>query len=448
MAQASANRVRASIAIGLVACCAAIICVLSPLRTTSGDTVPARLGGAVLRCSGGFDLSTIDWIHAETARSRMYYYMHADPSGEFSSAFGPAPAVLMAAALPDFGPGKSIEDRTLRERERAAAAVMLALACGLLVVATRARSGRRASLLAGITATLSFAGAATLGQGLWQATVALPVVLAALASWAWIERHPRLAILPPGLCLLAAMLRPTIGPLMLGVGLAWAARRPQRRVWLVASAIAAVLVLPLIVWNGIHLNSPLPLGQIESNRLFANQVFVLSPRHIGVGLAGLACSPARGLLWFAPVALFGIWQGLSQPAWPTRLIAIGVLLQWFVMAMFFKWHGGMAFGPRLLAEATWVAIWLAFAARERTARSRKVLAATVIVTIVVGQLGLWGFRSEQWETRRLPDIHPAALWDFVDSPVAAIFSSPPNRTTEDSPPRVELECTNGQIVTR
>jgi hypothetical protein len=41
----------------------------------SGDTVPARIGGAVLRCAGSFDLNHVDWVKKETSRGRIWYWL-------------------------------------------------------------------------------------------------------------------------------------------------------------------------------------------------------------------------------------------------------------------------------------------------------------------------------------------------------------------------------------
>src|SRR6185369_10059703 len=102
-----------------------------------------------------------------------------------------------------------------------------------------------------------------------------------------------------------------------------------------------------------------------------------------------------------------------------RFVAAGIVLQLVVIATFRAWHGGQAFGPRFLAEACWLAIWLVAADRPRI-----VTTITVVATIVVGQLGLWRFQPEQWEVRRRPEIHQGAFWDFADSPIAATFSEP------------------------
>ena len=419
------------------------LCVLAPLRPTSGDTVAARLGGAELRCGGSFDLYRLDWIKQARDSKHTPYYVWGDDLGEITSIFGPAPAVVASIALLDFGDSDSISDRTLRQRERDAAAVLLALGVALLVLAAAARSTWRRAVLTGAVAMLSFAGAATLGQGLWQATVALPPLVGALATLAWRERIPRVALATPALLVLAVMLRPTIAPLGLGMGIAWAVQARGWRIWLVAAGLALVVAAPLVAWNIVHLWSPFPVAQFEANARFTHDhAWQLSPLRIAAGIGGLVVSPGRGLVWFAPIALVGAWVARRSPH---RIIALAVVGQIAAMALFYKWHGGFAYGPRLVAEAVWVAIWLALGAGLELPRRTGQLA--IAITLVVGQLGLWRFRDEQWEARRLPDDHEVALWDFVDSPIAATLTSPDTPPRLDSPIVGRLHCVNGSLYT-
>jgi len=178
----------------LAAVVTATLC--APLRQISGDTVPGRLGAAVLRCGGGFDLSTVDWIGARAASGRLPYWAR-QTGDQVVSVFGPGPALAGALAVPALANGDALDDTTLRQRERYAAAVLLGLAAMLLALATAARRGLAVSAGAGLLGAASYAGAATLGQGLWQQTVVLPFVMAALAALAWRPRAPRLAMLHP-----------------------------------------------------------------------------------------------------------------------------------------------------------------------------------------------------------------------------------------------------------
>ncbi|MDQ3298603.1 MAG: hypothetical protein M3619_18615, partial [Myxococcota bacterium] len=108
------------------------LALAAPARQITGDAVPNRYGAALVRCGGGFDLSRVDWI---AAQHEVPYWAHRNRAGATVSVFGPAPAMIGAIALADFGDGDTIDDATLRARERLAAAVLVAIAAGLVVLA-------------------------------------------------------------------------------------------------------------------------------------------------------------------------------------------------------------------------------------------------------------------------------------------------------------------------
>jgi hypothetical protein len=119
-----------------------------------------------------------------------------------------------------------------------------------------------------------------------------------------------------------------------------------------------------------------------------------------LGAAVLRCGGGFDLatvdwIWFAPVALLGSVIALRAGPRLARLIALGVAAQLGVIAMFHMWWGGICFGPRFLAEATWIGIWLAVGSGATwPGRPLRGLGA-IAITIGVGQLGLWGWRAEQ-----------------------------------------------------
>jgi hypothetical protein len=442
-------RVQLGVAMVVVALAAIVLSTTAPVPEISGDTVPGRVGAAVLRCAGTFDLRRLDWVKREADESSTYYYMWPDKTGAYTSIFGPGPAVVGAVALVDFDAGDRLGDIDLRKRERLAAAFLVALAGALIVLAAGVRCTPARAGLTGLVAVASFAGAATMGQGLWQATTALPFLAAALATLAWREPSRRLASL-------AAV--PDAGAARrfghVAADHRSARRRARSRVAPAcppshaARLVAAVVLVlaataPLVVWNAIHLNSPFPIGQWKANKRM-NEGSVFSIAHVANGIAGLVASPGRGLVWFAPIACVGFVRGVrphpSAPDHPWRLAAVGMLLQLIAMALFFKWHGGQAFGPRLLAETTWVATFLALGTRIDD-RARHLATAAAVVTCMVGLVGLYAWRPQQWELRRVPDVHADALWDFADSPLSAIFVYRHHRAGgHDAPPTHGVEC--------
>src|SRR5689334_9060477 len=121
----------AVIASALLAC---LLCVIAPIRATSGDAAAGRIGALVLRCGGGFDLDQYDQLQYEIARGHIYYALE-DEVHEHTSVYGPAPAVVGMLAWLDVGQGDHIRERDLRVRARIVAAISIALAAALLAIA-------------------------------------------------------------------------------------------------------------------------------------------------------------------------------------------------------------------------------------------------------------------------------------------------------------------------
>lgn len=443
------TRLRTILACSATFLVATVLVLLAPMRHVSGDVVPGRLGAAVLACGGGFDLRAVDWIARRDADGEHLYWAQRGTDGDVVSIFGPGPAVAGALAMIDLGEGDVVSDAWLRWRERLAAAVLLGISGGLLTLAARRRRGPVASVGIGLVAVASFAGAATLGQALWQQAVALPCLMGALVTLVWAEPCKRLAVFAPALLLAAALLRPAVLPLAFVLGVAWMLEARAPRTWGWAAGVAVLVALPLVIWNLHYLGTPLPMGQMHANARLGDTV-VLSREHLGYALGGLLVSPGRGVLWFAPIVVLGVVAALRVRARPERVVAVAILVQVCTMATFYRWWGGIGYGPRLLAEVTWVGVWLALASQATvtTRLVRGLLVAAVLVTVIVGQLGLWGWRAEQWETRRNPDIDQNALWDFVDNPIVRTlsrFDDQPIAVDEvELPPRVR--CLAGRLV--
>jgi hypothetical protein len=67
---------------------------------------------------------------------------------------------------------------------------------------------------------------------------------------------------------------------------------------------------------------------------------------------GMMLSPTRGLLFFCPAALFGVWAALRKGRRTESLFLLaGVLGTWIFLSHYNNWMAGMSFGPRYWAGA-------------------------------------------------------------------------------------------------
>ncbi|KAB2960950.1 MAG: hypothetical protein F9K18_10925, partial [Thermoanaerobaculia bacterium] len=104
-------------------------------------------------------------------------------------------------------------------------------------------------------------------------------------------------------------------------------------------------------YNAVRFGSPFETGYGEEATRFTTP--------LGLGLAGLLVSPGKGLIWYAPpllLALFGLRAlGRRRPEVVALLLAmsVGPLL---LSSAYYQWHGGGAWGPRLLVPL--LPLWL------------------------------------------------------------------------------------------
>jgi hypothetical protein len=362
--------------------------------------------------------------------------------------------VLGAPAFLSIEPGASVDDDELLRRARRASAVAVALSGALGYLALRATATRAWSAMGAFTLLVAFSGCATLAQGLWQQTAALLPLMGSVAAIAWAERSPRWLTVVPALIAAATLIRPADFPLALGLSAAWVmlAQRARFSIGrLVGScALAAAVASPGLLWNLVYADSVLPLGQLRTNVAQApgGVVFSLMPARLVPALVGAFLSPARGLLWYAPIVLVGVVLAARADT-VGRSLAVGITLELIMVAAFFKWWGGLCFGPRLLALGAWIGIWLAFRCGASAAPyvQRTVMVAAAW-TALVGALGLALYDPRKWEIRRDPDHDSASLWDVSDSPLSALFGPVPARPLRDAPAGQFEYCTRSALATR
>lgn len=72
-----------------------------------------------------------------------------------------------------------------------------------------------------------------------------------------------------------------------------------------------------------------------------------------VGLHGLFCSPGKGLFFFSPALILGLWGWVKVPfhlRWLRFFVFVGYLPFFLAMAMWQNWDGGWCWGPRHVVQ--------------------------------------------------------------------------------------------------
>src|SRR5512138_3141026 len=203
-----------------------------------------------------------------------------------------------------------------------------------------------------------------------------------------------------GLALGAAVLvRPQcvlVAPLLLVV--AW------RRSGFAAAVRTALGAVPgmaaTLAYNIVRFGDPLQFGY--------GDVGFTTP--FWTGTIGLLFHPTKSLLLFAPISFvlpFALWHLWRLHRWAFLLIAGNFVVTFATAAMWFAWHGGWSWGPRLLIPGLIPAIaavgpWLDRSSRER------IVALLFFSGFVVSFPAL--IVSTQTQQRELPPISQAELW--------------------------------------
>jgi hypothetical protein len=235
-------------------------------------------------------------------------------------------------------------------------------------------------------------------------------------------------------------------------GVAWllAAQSTARWRALIATALslAPLAALPQLAWNAASTGDPLSLRVYIAAHTGSGVVFGSGLGAFARGVAGLVASPARGLLFFAPILPFALYVGFRYGDRQARILGTGILAHFALIAAYRQWWGGWALGPRMLAEAVWLCPLLVLAMPPSRVL-RNVLLGVSTMTVLVGVLGTFRYQIGAWELRRDPDAHHEALWDGWDSPIVAMIRGRAIPTL-DAPPGPYAYCTRRALdrVTR
>ena len=148
------------------------------------------------------------------------------------------------------------------------------------------------------------------------------------------------------------------------------------------------------------------------------------------GLAGLLCSPSRGLLVYSPIMALGLagavmmWKSPRTFA-PLIPLQAAVLLQVAVAAKWYDWWGGWTYGPRPIVDAGVFLSLLTIPVIARVVqapRMRGVFAALFLYSVAVQAVGAWAYNIVGWNDKDGMNIdqpeHRSRLWSLSDSQLA------------------------------
>ena len=107
------------------------------------------------------------------------------------------------------------------------------------------------------------------------------------------------------------------------------------------------------------------------------------------GLWGLLTAPGKGALWFAPGAVLGLGVLVQWRRNPVAQLIAGLTAGFVgVAAMWWAWHGGECWGPRLILPALVPLACLSGALWDRGGLSRRVLLGVGVAGFAVQLLGV------------------------------------------------------------
>jgi len=276
------------------------------------------------------------------------------------------------------------------------------------------------------------APAGPFGSPAWVAAVS-----GALAGFAVLVKAAHLvAALPIGLWLLVSLARAPRAR-----GAAGEASRRARigrggwRPFLLWSLCFSVFVAAVAGYNALRFGNPLETGYGEEASRFTTPLWL--------GLTGLLVSPGKGLLWYAPpllLAAFGLRALERRRPEVVALVLAMSAAPLLVTAAYYQWHGGGAWGPRLLVPL--LPLWL-LPAGEVLARAARgslrarlgaalALAAGALVVALALFVPFDRYHEQVWPQPREPN--PARLggmiWNPAESPLAVHARALPHAVAE------------------
>ncbi|HEX7477099.1 MAG TPA: hypothetical protein VF331_04795 [Polyangiales bacterium] len=348
-----------------------------------------------------------------------YFAVKSPVREAYLSTFGPVPGLtlLPLAAVLEVINSNLTHRAPLKLAAAKLHASMLVASSAVFVLLIGLRYVRlRYALLVAIVYGLGTCVWAIASRTLWQQTVSIALIMAAIYAWLRTLEAPkqRPAPLACGLLLGTAMAgRPTA--LFFALALLWPLW--QRRESLAERGamqrmVAGMLppLLAIAAYNDYYFGSPLHFGQeiIGHSIAFAKTgQNKLWQTPIVIGVTGLLFSPSRGLVIFSPCLALGFWGAVK--VWQDakyallRPLTLAAGLTMLLQSKWFDWWGGWVYGYRPWLEAVPILALCLLPVIEqvfaRTAPARIFMAALAWSIFVQG-LGAFSY-DKFWNERIL-----------------------------------------------
>lgn len=226
-----------------------------------------------------------------------------------------------------------------------------------------------------------------------------------------ISRRPALAAWCGAVFGMAVLCRPQNALVVVSVGvyLLWVNRR-----WAVAYVLGGLpFAAILFAYNAYYFDNPLAFGQVLSSaKLAITKTGSETLWHVRwwESLPGLFASPHRGLIWYSPVLLFGVYGAVlawkNPPYHPLIPLQVSVLLLILVAASWYDWWGGLTWGYRPILDATPYMALAIIPVIERIWSSQKLriaFVASLAWSIAVQFVGAYAFIGWHWQQRLLAE---------------------------------------------
>jgi hypothetical protein len=365
----------------------------------AGDTRANEYVAASLVEEGDLDLDEHPHVEPPFTRTAL---------GHRVSIYPPLSPMLAAPAFAAARAAFALDENGTAVAGKVAAALLSGLAAGVLFMAVGHRRPRDEAALAALVFAFGTSVWST-SQALWQHPAAVLFLCLTLLCVVRAEHDPAWAGragLPLALAVAARHADVALAVVLaVGIAVRWPRRLPALVLW------GAAPVALVLAYNTHTFGSPFEQGFVGAEARFGGGW--------GPGHLGLLVSPAKGLFVFTPIAALAI-VGLVRAIragerWLPAMLLAAAAAHWLLMGLWGEWHGGRAWGPRLMTDALPLLFLFLAEGMDLAPRLGKALAAVSVLVQALGAFA-YDYRWERLYQHTGADIQ-SSLWDPVRSPI-------------------------------